>query len=209
MKNAQIKEKLQALYDLRREEFAAQAQEGLARGELLQPVFGLGNPSPSLVLVGEAPGAEETKLSQPFMGKAGKQLDELLALAGLERENIYITNVVKYRPVVRSQKSVRNRTPDRREIEAGLPLLLQELLLLRPPVVATLGNVPLGALLTLCSEKKEVIGSLHGTAKAVAVEDWKFLLYPMYHPASTIYRRELLPICEQDAKRLGEIVTNL
>ena len=97
------------------------------QGEYHKPVFGEGKPGATILLIGEAPGAEETKLGHPFVGKAGKQLDALFCRFGVMREDAFITNVVKYRPVVRSEKSTRNRTPLPAEVKAALPLLKTEI----------------------------------------------------------------------------------
>ena len=141
---------------------ACLADADAPQGEYRRPVFGEGNVAASVLLIGEAPGAEETKLGRPFVGKAGKQLDALFGEFGITRAEAYITNVVKYRPVVRSPKSVRNRTPLPREVEAALPLLGEELSLLRPAFVLTLGNTPLRAVLRICARAQETVGALHG-----------------------------------------------
>ena len=161
-------------------------------------VFGEGPEHPLIALVGEAPGGEEEKLGRPFVGKAGKNLDEFLALAGLDRAGIYITNAVKFRPTRISAKgTVSNRTPTGAEIEWFRPWLAEELLLRAPRVVATLGNTPLRALL---GRGCPTIGACHGRFLA-----WQGrLLYPMYHPASLIYNPGLREIYREDAIRLGK-----
>lgn len=169
------------------------------------PVFGQGPERPFLVLIGEAPGSEETKAGRPFVGKAGRQLDELLQIACIPREDVFITNAVKYRPVTVSERSVRNRTPDKEEIAASLPLLREELLLLRPACIATLGNVPLFAVLTLCNKDKGTIGALHGKPMDVTLDAMQTVLFPLYHPAGVIYNRSLLAVCEADAAQLGRL----
>lgn len=197
---------LNELYELERERLRALCDiQDAPCGSYDAPVFGQGPEKPFLVLIGEAPGGEETKQSRPFVGKAGRQLDELLAHAGIPREEVYITNVVKYRPIVIGERSVRNRTPAREEIEASLPLLREELLILRPQFVATLGNVPLSAILSICGLGRQVIGEAHGLSRRVMLLDWEASLFPLYHPASAIYNRSLLPVCREDAGRLGEL----
>lgn len=196
---------LNELYDVERARLLALCNMDMPCGAYDLPVFGQGPERPFLVLIGEAPGAEETKQSRPFVGKAGRQLDELLAYAGIPRDEVYITNVVKFRPMVKGERTVRNRTPVREEIDASLPLLREELLILRPQCVATLGNVPLCALLSLCGLDRQVIGEAHGQARRVTLLDWETALFPLYHPASAIYNRSLLPVCHEDAGRLGEL----
>ncbi len=196
---------LTALYEKERARLSALSKSDAPAGMHEFPVFGQGPVRPFLVLIGEAPGAEETKAGRPFIGKAGKQLDELLALAGIPRGDVFITNAVKYRPVTVSERSVRNRTPDKNEVAASLPLLREELLLLRPSCVATLGNVPLSAVLALCGKGKGTIGSLHGASMDVMLGDMRTTLFPLYHPAGVIYNRALLDVCKADAIALGRL----
>lgn len=170
-----------------------------------RPVFGEGPTQPWLMLIGEAPGAQEVKEGHPFVGAAGRQLSELLEQADIDRRDVYITNVVKYRPVTVTERSMRNRTPGAPEIAKALPLLLLELELLRPACVATLGNVPLNATLALCGEGRRTIGDAHGSPLPMRLGGHAFQLFPLYHPASVIYNRALKPVCEQDARALGSL----
>lgn len=191
-------------YACERERLRPLAEKDSPAGEYLHPVFGAGAlPSP-VMLVGEAPGAEETRLSRPFSGRAGKHLDGLLAATRIPREALYITNVVKYRPVVRTERSTRNRTPTREEIAASLPLLLEEIRLVRPKVVVTLGNTPLWAVLALAALPPATVGRLHGRPVPLRLAGAERELFPLYHPASGIYNRSLLPIMERDTAALGE-----
>lgn len=201
-----VLQSLQQLYQLERERLLDYSNQNVLAGEYAAPVFGAGRTEPKLVLIGEAPGAAETKYGMPFVGKAGQQLNTLLEQAGLEREEIYITNAVKYRPMFVTNGRKRNRTPSKAEIAEGLPLLRQELLLLCAPIVVTLGNTPLHAIGRLCGAEIDVIGKVHGSCIPLSMEGLKFSLFPMYHPASTIYNRSLLPACEADAKTLGDVV---
>lgn len=185
---------------------ACLADADAPQGEYRRPVFGEGNVAASVLLIGEAPGAEETKLGRPFVGKAGKQLDALFGEFGIIRSEAYITNVVKYRPVVRSAKSVRNRTPLPREVEASLPLLGEELSLLRPAFILTLGNTPLRAVLRICARAPETVGALHGEQILLEMSEHAFTLIPLYHPASGIYNRALVQVMEEDAKKAGEAI---
>ena len=100
-------------------------------------VFGEGNPNARLVLVGEAPGKQETLQRRPFVGQAGKNLDEFLQVVGLEREDLYITNVVKFRPFKLNEETGRtsNRPPTREEIELSRGWLYKEIEIIRPMVV--------------------------------------------------------------------------
>lgn len=179
------------------------------QGEYRKPVFGEGVHGAKILLIGEAPGAEETKLGHPFVGKAGKQLDALFCRFGVMREDVFITNVVKYRPVVRSQQSVRNRTPQPTEIKAALPLLSREIELIRPKLILTLGNTPLKAIFSLACRKPPVIGAAHGTLLPLVIDGQDVSLIPLYHPASGIYNRALVEVMEQDAAFVGEAVRRL
>ncbi len=159
-------------------------------------VFGEGPLRARIALIGEAPGEQESLQGRPFVGKAGKNLDEFLALSGMNRAELYITNTVKYRPVKRSAAgNAVNRAPTQEEISLGLPFLRRELALVDPEVVVTLGNVPLRALMG----RSATIGALHG--------QWQIWegrrLYPLYHPASIIYNRALKGVYEEDVVRLG------
>ncbi|MDL2217055.1 uracil-DNA glycosylase [Christensenellaceae bacterium OttesenSCG-928-M15] len=181
---------------------------GAHAGMFEQPVFGEGATHPRLLLVGEAPGAEEAASGKPFIGKAGKHLDELLRLSGIDRKDVFITNAVKYRPVTYTKRGMKNRTPTKKEVDKAIDLLKSEILYIRPELIATLGNTPVYALYALSGKKCPTIGEVHGQALPMKIEAFSFTLFPLYHPASTIYNRLLLPVCEADLKRLGELVNN-
>lgn len=197
---------LSALYAAETERLKAVALSGRNDGEYLRPVFGCGNADSSIVFIGEAPGANETEQGTPFVGKAGRQLDELLELADIPRKEIFITNVVKYRPVVRSERSVRNRTPSAGEVTASLPLLRAEMERIRPRLIITLGNTPLTAVRTLAGEVPATVGNVHGRPLPVSLGGIRTVLYPMYHPASGIYNRVLIEVMREDAKKIRDIV---
>ena len=102
-------------------------------------VFSVGNVHARLVLVGEAPGYDEERLGEPFVGKAGQKLNEILRAMGLQREQIYITNICKFRPAMGANQGTANRPPTPEEIAACLPLVLAELRAIRPACVVCLG----------------------------------------------------------------------
>lgn len=197
---------LSALYAAETERLKAVALSGRNDGEYLRPVFGCGNADSPIVFIGEAPGANETEQGMPFVGKAGRQLDELLELADIPRKEVFITNVVKYRPVVRSERSVRNRTPSAGEVTASLPLLRAEMERIRPRLIITLGNTPLTAVRTLSGELPATVGDVHGRPLPVSLGGIRTVLYPMYHPASGIYNRALIEVMREDAKKIRDIV---
>jgi uracil-DNA glycosylase len=200
---------LDEAYTFERTRLFTLASDDNPQGEYRKPVFGEGMRGATILLIGEAPGAEETKLGHPFVGKAGKQLDALFCRFGVMRDHVFITNVVKYRPVVRSEKSVRNRTPKPSEIRAALPLLMREIDLLSPKLILTLGNTPMKAVYALANEKAPVIGSVHGQIMPLTIGGAQIPLIPLYHPASGIYNRTLIDAMERDAAFVGEIVQTL
>ena len=167
-------------------------------------VFGEGQTDrPPVMLIGEAPGEQETLQGRPFVGKAGKNLDGFLDAIGLRREEIYISNVVKVRPTKVSPKgSVSNRPPNREELLLFTPYLFEEILLVKPGLIVTLGNVALRALMG----RDASIGGMHGRAAMATVHHEKKSLdvpvFPLYHPASIIYDRSLSAVYQEDLKAL-------
>lgn len=171
-------------------------------------VFGEGRmEQPPVMLIGEAPGEQETLQGRPFVGKAGKNLDGFLEAVGLERQEIYITNVVKIRPTKVSPKgSISNRPPNREELALFTPWLYEEILMVQPRKIVTLGNVALKAL----AGKQAVIGACHGQTMETQVQhqgrQQTFEVFPLYHPASIIYNRALTEVYQEDLQRLrGEL----
>jgi len=189
-----IRKKLEAIYKEYETRFAG--------GEF---VFGCGLVKPKLLLIGEAPGREEVKLSRPFSGTAGKNLDEFLELAGINRDDIYITNAIKYRLSKVNPKTgkLSNKPAVREEILSSRSYLLREIEMICPYCIATLGNVPLRAVMGDFSVN---IGDIHGKPAKIKTEKQEYLLFPLYHPASVIYNRSLREICRQDILKLRELV---
>lgn len=173
-------------------------------------VFGEGNINGEVVLIGEAPGEKEEETGKSFVGAAGKNLNEFLNIVELNREDIYITNVVKIRPFKVNPKTGRksNRPPRKKEIELSIGILREQLGLIKPKVAVTLGNVPLKALL---DDNTAKIGDYHG--KPIEINN--YILFPLYHPASIIYNRSLYDVYIEDVKKLksyldeGQIGGNL
>jgi uracil-DNA glycosylase len=120
---------------------------GLACCDGKSIVFGEGDPESNVVLIGEAPGAQEDKAARPFVGPAGRMLDEVLAQAGLERDSVWITNVVKCRPTEANNGRLRNRPPSREEFDVFLPWLERELTILDPDALVCLGATAAQAIL--------------------------------------------------------------
>ena len=169
-------------------------------------VPGEGDPHAALLIVGEAPGAQEEAQGRPFVGAAGKNLSHFLALAGMRREALYITNAVKFRPTRLGASGRRsNRTPTRQEVAWFAPYLAREIACVCPRVVATLGNTALSAVLCACGCAEQYaalrVGDVHGRPfRPAGGLPW---LFPLYHPASLIYRRALTDVYEQDVRALA------
>ena len=151
-------------------------------------VPGEGAPDAAVVFVGEAPGASEDKQGRPFVGSAGRLLDGLLEDAGLERADVFITNVVKARPPG-------NRDPKADEVEHHLPWLQAQLQIIDPQLIVPLGR---HALNRFAADAK--ISQVHGHV----LEHEGRRLFPMYHPAAALHNQSLRSTLHEDARRLGE-----
>jgi DNA polymerase len=160
-----------------------------------QVVFGVGNPHADLMFVGEAPGFHEDKQGVPFVGQAGKLLDNLLGGIGLERSEVYIANVLKCRPPG-------NRDPQPDEIESCEPHLFRQIEFIQPRVVATLGNFAT----KLLSGKPTGITRVHGQEQEVTLGGNRVLLYPLYHPAAALYTPAMLNVLQEDFRRIPELM---
>lgn len=160
-----------------------------------QVVFGAGAPDADLMFVGEAPGFHEDKQGVPFVGAAGQLLGKLLAGIGLTRDVVYIANVIKCRPPG-------NRDPQPEEIEACEGHLFRQIELIRPKVVATLGNFAT----KLLSGKPLGITQVHGREQEVVLGGSSVLLYPLFHPAAALYTPRMLDVLETDFRRLPELL---
>ncbi|HSA62548.1 MAG TPA: uracil-DNA glycosylase [Nitrospiraceae bacterium] len=163
----------------------------LAKLGRTQVVFGVGNPHASIMFVGEAPGFNEDQKGEPFVGAAGKLLNDLLQSANLSRDEIYIANVIKCRPP-------NNRDPEPDEVETCKPFLLQQIQMIRPKLVCTLGNWATQTLL----ERK--IGITKVKAQAFYMKD--FVLFPLLHPAAALHQGGLLDTLKEDFKKLKEFL---
>ncbi len=152
-----------------------------------QVVFGVGNPNASIMFVGEAPGFHEDKQGEPFVGAAGKLLTDLLLSAGLSRAEVYIANVIKCRPP-------NNRDPEQDEVDTCKPFLLQQIEMIQPKLVCTLGNWATQTIL----EKKVGITKVRGQAFKLE----KFVVFPLLHPAAALHQGNLLVPLREDFKKL-------
>jgi len=158
-----------------------------------QLVFGSGNPDAQIVIIGEAPGKKEDLLGQPFVGAAGKFLDEMLGTIGFERKDIYITNIVKYRPP-------NNRDPLPDEKSAFMPYLESQLEVIQPKLIITLGRHSLN-----CFLPDLIISKVHGQLQKF---NERFLL-PLYHPAAALYNGGLRQTLIEDFRQIPLILSNI
>ncbi len=156
-----------------------------------QVVFGSGNPDAELMIVGEGPGYHEDQGGLPFAGQAGELLEQLLAGIGLTPASVYLANVLKCRPP-------QNRDPLEAEIAACEPHLFRQIELVRPRVVATLGNFAT----KLLSGRSFGITRVHGQEQEVTLASRSVLLYPLYHPAAALYTPSMLKALEDDFARI-------
>lgn len=156
-----------------------------------QPVPGEGPADARIAFVGEAPGKKEDETGRPLVGNAGRMFDKWLAVAGLQREQVFITNLLKCRPPG-------NRAPRAGEVQHCLPYLLQQLSAIKPAVVCPMGSHALKALLGSGAS----ISELHGRP-----QEWEGVTYvPLYHPAAVFYKEALRAAAEADFASLGQLL---
>jgi DNA polymerase len=187
-------ERLNILYGRYKEEFDGK-----------EIVTGDGNPDSSLLLIGEAPGKDEVAQAKPFVGMAGKNLAQFLDVLGLNREGIYITNAIKHRLSKTNPDTgrVSNRPATKEEIDQNRKYIIEEIDIINPKYIVTLGNVPLRSVLR---DHKASIGQRHGSINNVDVKDKEYKLYPLYHPASIIYNAALKDVYLKDIENLRQIL---
>lgn len=190
-------ERLNILYRRYREQFDGK-----------EIVTGDGNPDSSLLLIGEAPGKDEVAQARPFVGMAGKNLAHFLEILGLNREEIYITNAIKHRlsKINPDTGRVSNRPATKEEIEQNREYVIEEIDIINPKYIVTLGNVPLRSVLR---DHKASIGQMHGAINIIDVMDKEYRLYPLYHPASIIYNVALKDVYLKDIENLRGIITSV
>lgn len=158
-------------------------------------VFGAGNADADLMLIGEAPGRDEDESGLPFVGRAGKLLDGLLAEAGLARSDVFIANVLKCRPPG-------NRDPAPTEIETCRPWLEEQIRLIEPRIIATLGNFST----KLLRADPTGITRLHGRPETHRIGGRAVRLYPLYHPAAALRSTSTMEELRADVARLPELL---
>lgn len=159
-------------------------------------VMGDGNPDADIVFIGEAPGKSEDEQGLPFVGASGKFLNEMLAEAGMVRDDVYITNIVKYRPP-------NNRDPLPEEKKEFWPYLLKQLQVIQPKVVITLGRHSMEYFLPGMK-----ISQVHGEPKRIVFGDDHLVIVPLYHPAAALYNGSLRQTLIDDFLRVPVIIKN-
>mgnify|MGYP000881017544 FL=1 len=167
------------------------------RSQATQLVMGDGSLDADIVFIGEAPGKSEDEQGLPFVGAAGKFLDHMLSEAGMKRDDVYITNIVKYRPP-------NNRDPLNDEKAAFWPYLLKQLQIINPKVVVTLGRHSMEYFLP-----GKRISQIHGRPKRIQFGDRPLVVVPLYHPAAALYNGSMREILIEDFVRMPEIIAQI
>lgn len=163
------------------------------KAQATQLVMGDGNPDADIVFIGEAPGKNEDLQGKPFVGAAGKFLNVMLEAAGMKRSDVYITNIVKYRPP-------NNRDPLPQEKSEFWPYLLRQLEIIDPKVVITLGRHSGGYFIPDLQ-----IGKDHGVPRTVAIDDHEYTVIPLYHPAAALYNGAMRQTLINDFMQAAEL----
>lgn len=162
------------------------------------PVPGEGNPRAEIVFIGEAPGEQEDKQGKPFVGAAGKFLNEMLAMIGLERTDVFITNIVKHRPPG-------NRDPEEHEIQMYAPFLERQLAVIKPKLIVTLGRHSLNHFLP-----GERISAVHGQPKRIITPDLEsYVILPLFHPAAALYQNSQRDVHIADFKKIPKLLASI
>ena len=158
-------------------------------------VFGAGNANADIMFVGEAPGAQEDKMGLPFVGPAGKLLEQLLGEIGLERKDVFINNTLMCRPPG-------NRDPLPEEIEECKPFLIKRIELIEPKVICTLGNYAT----KLLTGSPRGITKVHGEPQQREIGGRMVTLYPLFHPAAALRSTSVLDLLRADVHRLPDLI---
>lgn len=159
-----------------------------------QVIIGEGNPQAEIVFIGEAPGKKEDQTGRPFVGASGRFLDEMLTSAGLSRQDVYITNIVKYRPP-------NNRDPSPQEKAEFWPYLLRQIDIIKPKVIITLGRHSGAAFIP-----DLVISRDHGQARMVRLGERDHQVIALYHPAAALYNGSMRQILIDDFLKITKAI---
>jgi DNA polymerase len=166
-------------------------------------VPGEGPANASVMFIGEGPGRQEDLEGRPFVGRAGKFLDECLQSIDLKRESVFITNIVKCRPSEKSGNWVRDRKPTKEETAACSPYLNKQVELLKPEIICTLGDTASSQIFKRYSMEEDTIGHIHGRLYLAGA----MKLIPLYHPAAALYDNNLRQIVMIDFQRLRQVLS--
>ncbi len=167
------------------------------RAQATQLVFGEGDVDTNIMFVGEAPGKKEDEQGRPFVGAAGKFLNEMLGNIGIKRDDVYITNIVKYRPPD-------NRDPRPEEKQAFWPILVRQLNVIQPKLVVTLGRHSMGYFLPNIK-----ISEVHGELAQIKIGDRIQAVLPLFHPAAAMYNGGLRQTLISDFAKIPEIIKRI
>lgn len=169
-------------------------------------VFGHGNCHAAFLFIGEAPGKQEDLQGLPFVGSAGKVLDQLFNSVSFKREDVYITSILKYRPP-------NNRNPQLEEIISHTPFLIDQIKIIRPKVIIPLGNFATRFVFSGFNIEKmsqvPPISQLRGIIKEITFEDFKFKAIALYHPAAALYNNSLRKTLEKDFRVLDNVLKGI
>jgi uracil-DNA glycosylase family 4 len=166
------------------------------------PVIGEGNHYADIMFVGEAPGKNEAQTGRPFCGASGRILDELLVSAGIAREDVYVTNIVKDRPPA-------NRDPLPDEIKAYGPFLDRQIAIIKPKVIVTLGRYAMTYIMDKfgLSFSVQPISKIHGQAFEADVPFGKLKILPLYHPAVAVYNSNTKDMLKADFQGVKTLIS--
>lgn len=164
------------------------------------PVIGEGSYDAKIMFIGEAPGRNEAKTGKPFCGAAGKVLDTLLNHAGIKRDSVYITNIVKDRPP-------ENRDPSPKEIEIYGPFLDKQIEIIQPKIIATLGRYAMGYVMKKfrLDLELEPIGKAHGKTYKATASYGDITIVALYHPCMAVYNPNNIDMLKKDFEVLGRL----
>lgn len=164
------------------------------RSQATQLVFGEGNPDAKIYFLGEAPGFWEDQKGRPFVGQAGQLLDQLIESISFKRQDVYISNVVRYRPPG-------NRDPLPEELEAFDPYINQEIKIINPKIIVTLGRFSMGKFIPNVK-----ISQVHGKARKINFLGSDVTVIPMFHPAAALRSSEVLKSLQTDFKLIPKML---
>jgi uracil-DNA glycosylase len=166
------------------------------------PVIGEGSLFAEIMLIGEAPGKKEAETGKPFCGRSGKVLDLLLEAIKIQRQDVYITSVLKDRPP-------HNRDPRKDEVALYAPILMKQIAVIKPKVIGTLGRFSTECVFSHFNilNKLKTTSEMHGKFFKVSSSYGEIVIVPLYHPAVALYRASMLPELKKDFKRIKKLVS--